>query len=273
VIDAAFEHMINPEQKGDKGQYFTPRPVVKMCVKMLNPKPEEKVIDPACGPAGFLIHCLQWVYEHYLKPKYRGVGLEQHKREYATSKLYGIDFDLRLLRVAKAMMLIAGDGRTNIYRVNSLDKREWKDRSDGLVSAVPDGRFGIVMTNPPFAGKITQPEILGLYDLTYKGDPSKGKRAKKMTRDVLFIERCLRLLKPGGRMAIVLPQGNLNNTNAEPLRKWFMRQARVLAVVGLHVNTFKPFIGTKTRASARKKHVNLAVFRVVLVCQLAPSLA
>jgi type I restriction enzyme M protein len=252
VIDAAFEYMINPEQKADKGQYFTPRPVVKMCVKMLNPKPEERVLDPACGPGGFLIHSLHWVFEHFLKPKYKN-NLDKRKFDYANSRLFGIDFDPRLSRVAKAMMLIAGDGRSNVYRVNSLDPREWKNRTDGLVGAIQDGKFDLVMTNPPFAGKISQPEILGGYDLAYKDDHTKNKRVNKLTRDVMFVERCLRFLKPGGRMAIVLPQGNLNNTNAKYIRAWVMDKARILAVVGLHVNTFKPFTGTKTSVLLLKK--------------------
>ena len=245
VIDAAFEYMINPEQKGDKGQYFTPRPVVKMCVKMLNPKPEERILDPACGPGGFLIHSLNSVFENFIKPRFKN-DLKNRKYRYANSRLFGIDFDPRLMRVAKAMMLIAGDGKSNIYRVSSLDPREWKGRSDGLVGVIQDGKFDLVMTNPPFAGNISQPEILGGYDLAYKGDHTKHKRVNKLTRDVLFIERCLRLLKPGGRLAIVLPQGNLNNTSAEYIRTWLMEKTRILAVVGLHVNSFKPFTGTKT---------------------------
>ena len=255
VIDAAFEYMINPEQKGDKGQYFTPRPVVKMCVKMLNPKPEERVLDPACGPGGFLIHSLQWVFERYLEPRFKS-NLAKKKFDYANSRLFGIDFDPRLMRVAKAMMLIAGDGRSNVYRVNSLDPREWQNRTDGLVSAIEDGRFDIVMTNPPFAGNISQPEILGGYDLAYKGDQTRNRRVNKLTRDALFMERCLRFLKPGGRMAIVLPQGNLNNTNAEYVRAWVLEKARILAVVGIHGNTFKPFTGTKTSVLFLRKWKN-----------------
>jgi type I restriction enzyme M protein len=245
VIDAAFEYMINPEQKADKGQFFTPRPIVKMAVKMLNPKPNELLIDPACGPCGFMIHSLYWVVDRYLKAKY-GLEWKEYRTKYAQSNLFAIDFDPRLVKVAKAMMLIAGDGRAHVYRVNSLDSREWKGRTDGLVDAIKDGKFDVLMTNPPFAGQIKQPEILGTYDLAYKGDPTKHKRVNKLTRDVLFIERCLSFLCPGGRMAIVLPQGNLNNTNAEYIRKYVMDKARILAVVGLHVNTFKPFTGTKT---------------------------
>jgi len=253
VIDAAFEYLINPEQKGDKGQYFTPRPVVKMCVKMLNPNPEERLLDPACGPGGFLIHSLHWVSENYLRPRFKN-NLAKKKFDYANSRLFGIDFDQRLSRVAKAMMLIAGDGRSNVYKVNSLDPREWKNRTDGLIDTIKDGKFDVLMTNPPFAGKITHPEVLGGYDLAYKGDNSKHRRVNKLTRDVLFIERCLRFLKPGGRMAIVLPQGNLNNTNAEYIRTWIMQKARTLAVVGLHGNTFKPFTGTKTSVLFLQKY-------------------
>lgn len=245
VIDLAFEYMINPEQKADKGQFFTPRPIVKMAVKMLNPKPHELALDPACGPCGFMIHSLYWVVDRYLKPRY-DLEWKGYRTDYARSNLFAIDFDPRLVKVAKAMMLIAGDGRTNVYRVSSLDPREWKGRTDGLIDALKDGKFDVLMTNPPFAGQIKQPEILGTYDLAYKGDPTRHKRVNKLTRDVLFIERCLNFLCPGGRMAIVLPQGNLNNTNAEYIRKYVMDKARILAVVGLHVNTFKPFTGTKT---------------------------
>ncbi len=135
VIDAAFDYMINPEQKGDKGQYFTPRPVVKMCVKMLNPKPNERILDPACGPGGFLIHSLHWVFEYFLKPKFKN-SLDKRKFDYANSRLFGIDFDPRLSRVAKAMMLIAGDGRSNIYRVSSMEQREWINRTDVHIRAI-----------------------------------------------------------------------------------------------------------------------------------------
>lgn len=243
VIDAAFEYMVNPEQKGDKGQYFTPRQVVKMCVKMLNPKPDEVALDPACGACGFMLHALNWVYDKYIKTRYKN-NLAKRKSDYANSKLYAIDFDPRLVRIAMAMMLIAGDGRSNVHRVNSLDPREWKNNPTRF--AIKDGMFDVVMTNPPFAGEIKQPEILGEFDLAYKGDHIKNKRVNKLTRDVLFLERCLRFLKPGGRMAIVLPQSNFNNVSAEYVRKFIIDKARILAIAGLDVNTFKPFTGTKT---------------------------
>jgi type I restriction enzyme M protein len=269
VVDAAFEYLINPEQKGQKGQYFTPRPVVKMAVKMLNPRDGELVLDPACGSCGFLIHTIRHVQNLYgwnQKDIYR----------YANDYIYANDFDDRLKKVAKVMMLIAGDGKANVLSVNALDIREWQNsdaakRIGVFGRDVRDGKFDIVMTNPPFAGKVTgktQLYAYDLYELASAGQISdeddateteaaedadaeiaKLKNRRKvsgMKRDVLFLERCLDLLKTGGRMAIVLPQGNLNNLGTEALRRWFAGRARILAVVGLHVNTFKPFTGTKT---------------------------
>lgn len=246
VLDAAFEHLINPEQKGDKGQYFTVRHVVQMCVDMLNPRDNEACLDPACGPCGFMIHTLKHVTENEKFKKRWGREVEFRKKEYAQNYLYAIDFDQKLAKVAKVMMLIMGDGKTHVFRVNSLDPREWVNHPHRVGDFVRDGMFDLIMTNPPFAGEITQAEVLGGYDLAYKGDPAQNKRANKVERDVLFIERCLRLLKPGGRMAIVLPQGIFNNTSDEYIRKYVMKQARILAVVGLQGNMFKPFTGTKT---------------------------
>jgi len=268
VVDAAFEYLINPEQKGQKGQYFTPRPVVKMSVKMINPQDGEKVIDPACGSCGFLIHTIRHVQ------KLHGWKTNQVYR-YANEYLYGVDFDERLKKVAKTMMIIAGDGKANVFGVSALDVREWQN-SDARTKIgefskeVKDGDFDIVLTNPPFAGKVTGKTQLSAYDLYElaatgalvedeeegngegeegESEPEKLKKRKKvggMKRDILFVERCLDLLKPGGRTAIVLPQGNLNNLGTRALRTYIAGRARLLAVVGLHVNTFKPFTGTKT---------------------------
>jgi len=246
VLDAAFEHLINPEQKGDKGQYFTPRHVVRMCVEMLNPQENEMCLDPACGPCGFMIHTLKYVTESEAFQHRWGHEAGAKRKEYAQNYLYAIDFDHKLAKVAKVMMLIMGDGKTHVFRVNTLDPREWKNHPHRVGDFIHDGTCDVLMTNPPFAGEITAAEVLGGYDLAYKGDPTQHKRSAKVERDVLFIERCLRFLRPGGRMAIVLPQGIFNNTTEQFIRDYAMRQARLLAVVGLPVNMFKPFTGTKT---------------------------
>jgi type I restriction enzyme M protein len=263
AVDAAFEYLINPEQKGQKGQYFTPRPVVKMAVKMLNPQDGEKIIDPACGSCGFLIHSIrhvQKVYDWDVNKVYK----------YANDYLFAVDFDDRLKKVAKTMMIIAGDGKANVFGVNALDVRDWqnseaKNKIGEFSKDIRDGDFDLVLTNPPFAGKVsgkTQLAAFDLYELAATGslqddeedeanddEEEKLKKRRKvagMKRDILFIERCLDLLKPGGRMAIVLPQGNLNNLGTRALRTWLTQRAQLLAIVGLNVNTFKRFTGTKT---------------------------
>jgi type I restriction enzyme M protein len=260
---AALEYLINPEQKVQKGQYFTPRPVVKMAVKMLNPQDGEKIIDPACGSCGFLIHSIrhvQKVYDWDVNKVYK----------YANDYLFAVDFDDRLKKVAKTMMIIAGDGKANVFGVNALDVRDWqnseaKNKIGEFSKDIRDGDFDLVLTNPPFAGKVsgkTQLAAFDLYELAATGslqddeedeanddEEEKLKKRRKvagMKRDILFIERCLDLLKPGGRMAIVLPQGNLNNLGTRALRTWLTQRAQLLAIVGLNVNTFKRFTGTKT---------------------------
>jgi type I restriction enzyme M protein len=174
--------------------------------------------------------------------------------------VYGIDFDARSVKIAKALNLIAGDGRSNVYRLNTLDPTTWDQ--EGQVSLRPRLRrfpekasdqenqrtyryfdFDILMTNPPFAGEIKDTRMLHKYELARRDD---GKWQPSMGRDVLFIERNLDFLKPGGRMAIVLPQGRFNNLGDERIRRFIAEQCRILAVVGLHGNTFKPHTGTKT---------------------------
>jgi type I restriction-modification system DNA methylase subunit len=256
LMDHAFEYLLAPESKGDKGQYFTPRQVVKMAVKMLNPRHNERVLDPACGPCGFLIHTLLHVRDTYFRTEFPR-NWDTQSQNYGKVHLYAVDFDPRVERVARFMMWVAGDGSANVFRMNSLDEREWR-RDPRFLREVADGGFDVIMTNPPFAGTIRHPQILTKYDLAYKERLVRRrtketvevhrnrKRQNTMTRDVLFLERCLRWLAPGGRMAIVLPQGNFNNVSAEYIRREIMRRARILAVVGLDVNTFKPHTGTKT---------------------------
>jgi len=261
IVDAAFEYLLPEVAKGKKGQYFTPRHVIDMAVKMLNPRDKEYIIDPASGSGGFLIHAMQWVWSHDLK------GSPHEKQvEYARRYIYGIDFDDKPVKISRALMLIAGDGRSHIFKLNSLNPKEWlgsnseKEKAraelrDQLLKtgdyerdreneeAFRNFAFDILLTNPPFAGKIKEQLLLREYELVKN---KKGKIPKQVGRDLLFIERALQFIKPGGRLAIVLPQGKLNNTNTEHIRQWLLDKARILAVVGLHNNTFKPHTGTKT---------------------------
>lgn len=261
IIDRAFEYLLPDVAKGKKGQYFTPRHVIDMAIKMLNPKKNENIIDPASGSGGFLIHAMQWVWDHDLADASRDT-----KVHFAATHIYGIDFDDKPVKISRALMLIAGDGKSHIFKLNSLNPKEWQgDEQEKLkargelleklykfndYSKDSDNQknfryldFDVLLTNPPFAGEIIDRTLLNDYTLA-KND--KGKLRNKMERHILFIERTLNLVKPGGRIAIVLPQGVLNNTNMQYIRQWLFDKARILAVVGLEVNTFKPHTGTKT---------------------------
>lgn len=178
------------------------------------------------------------------------------------NKVFAIDFDEKAVRVARTLNLIAGDGQTNVLHLNTLDYDRWDDtikdedwqdtyfsgwtklkkmRADK--NSNRDFNFDILMANPPFAGDIKESRILAKYELSKN---SAGKTANKVGRDILFIERNLDFLKPGGRMAIVLPQGRFNNSSDRYIRDYIAERCRILAVVGLHGNVFKPHTGTKT---------------------------
>lgn len=256
VIDEAFEYLITQVAKGSKGQYFTPRYVIDMAAKMLNPKPNEYMIDPASGSCGFTVHSIFWVWGKQIT----GEPPQGWMKDYASEMVYAIDFDDKAVKIAKAVNLIAGDGKTNVYKLNSLDPSTWDDEGKGVfghfLTRFEDKQkdeenqrkfkyfnFDVLMTNPPFAGDISERQILREYKLAENKD---GKMKTEVGRDILFIERCLNSLRAGGRMAIVLPQGRFNNSSDEYIRNFVMERARILAVVSLDGNSFKPHTGTKT---------------------------
>jgi type I restriction enzyme M protein len=269
VVDEAFEYLINQSSKGEKGQYFTPRYVIDMCVKMLNPQEDEAIIDTAAGSSGFPVHTIFHVWQQIIADEGLQVSnlfsLEKKParcEDYVKGKVFAIDFDEKAVRVSRTLNLIAGDGETNVLHLNTLDYESWKERSEeedwrdvygdgfkrlrGFTEKKNDYKsfqFDIVMANPPFAGEIKEARITTKYDLALRAN---GKRQEKMGRDILFIERNLDFLKAGGRMAVVLPQGRFNNSSDKEIRNFIAERCRILAVVGLHGNTFKPHTGTKT---------------------------
>ena len=248
IVDQAFEYLLPDVAKGTKGQYFTPRHVIDMAVKMLNPKENEYIIDPASGSGGFLTHAMQWVWYHDLDEKSR-----ETKINFAATHIYGIDFDDKPVKISRALMLIAGDGKSHIFKLNSLNPAEWQGDEQEKLRARAEllqrlYRFGdytkdtdnerhfkyfdfdVLLTNPPFAGPIKDRALLNEYFLA-KND--KGKLRNNIDRHILFIERSLSLIKPGGRMAIVLPQGVLNNTNMQYIRKFLLTKQESLQLSDL----------------------------------------
>lgn len=257
VIDEAFEYLVSKSSKGEKGQYFTPRHVIDMCVKMLNPKKGEFMIDTASGSCGFPVHTIFYLTGHL----FENTEISKEDKE-DVLKIFGMDFDEKAVRVARTLNLIAGDGESNVLYLNTLDYERWDEttkteewlltygkgfkRLEALRKTRDSNKefkFDILMANPPFAGDIEESRVIHKYDLGYN---EKRKPKNKVGRDILFIERNLDFIKPGGRLAIVLPQGRLNNTTDKDIRDFIFEKARILAVIGLHSNTFKPHAGTKT---------------------------
>jgi type I restriction enzyme M protein len=269
VVDEAFEYLINKSSKGEKGQYFTPRYVIDMCVKMLNPQEQETLIGTAAGSCGFPVHGIFHIWEQIMKEE----GLNKSHlfttekkparcENYVREKVFAIDFDEKAVRVGRTLNLIAGDGETNVLHLNTLDYERWGEKTDDKNwlktyaqgwfrlddlkterSSNRDFGFDILMANPPFAGDIKETRILARYELGKKPD---GKHQSAVGRDILFIERNLSFVKPGGRLALVLPQGRFNNSSDRRIREYMAEHCRILAVVGLHGNVFKPHTGTKT---------------------------
>ena len=256
VKGTAFQTFIHENMRGDRGEFFTPQPAIELAVGMLNPDYHESVIDPACGTGRFLI----WTMEH-VKKKY---GLDAGRvRDYARAHIAGIDINLDLVKVAKMYMVLYDDGWTNIFAANSLlpfdelEKIAEKMRVPKPATPEPN-KFDIVLTNPPFGtkGKIKDQRILAQFDLAHKWKYDKKQKKwiktsqllREQTPEILFIERCWQLLKPYGRMAIVLPDGILTNSTLGYVRQWIIDHARILAVVSLPQETFVPY-GAGTKAS------------------------
>jgi type I restriction enzyme M protein len=257
AISDAFEVFIGHALKGGQGQFFTPRNVVKMVVEMVNPNHENIIIDPACGSGGFLVECLRYVWNK-AETEFKSLEWPKHeieieKQKIAIKNIRGIDKDYFLSKVAKAYMALLGDGRGGVFCENSLENpTHWNKKTKDEVKME---FFDIVMTNPPFGSKIPVKgeEILKQYDLAhnFKQDKKTGKYLKdklqsKETPQILFIERCLQLLKPNGKLAIVLPDGILGNDSLVYLREWILDKAQILAVIDVPIETFMPYTSTKT---------------------------
>ncbi len=243
-LDAALERLVARDAKGALGQYFTPRDVIRMCVSALNPTTGDLVIDPACGSGAFLYEAIKYARD-------RGGG---------SPRCLGVDLGQRSVRVATLLSHAVDPDALSVHRGNSIDgraytsnePREWapflkthaeRDGESRSWGAWHRLQCDLLLTNPPFAGEIDDPSIIAAYESQRaRGASRKG----AVGREHLFMERAVNLLAPGGRMAIVVPQGILANSTAAYLRKWVMSRCRVLAVVGLNPYSFLPYTGVKT---------------------------
>ena len=235
----AFQKFISRYAREGRGQFFTPDPVISFCTEIIQPKRNEKIIDPACGTGGFLFSAFR-----YVKKKNKDVNL----KNYIRNNLYGIEINAHISKAAKIKFLIESNNFPKIIcdnALNNLKKLELK------YDASLNNRFDIVLTNPPFGtqGKITNYELLSDYKLGYKWykDRVSNNVLKGQTPEILFIERCIQLLRPGGRLGIVLPNGHLENSSLGYLRAYIKNNTNILGVVLLPQDTFIPYgTGVKT---------------------------
>lgn len=258
AIGDAFEVFIGPALRGTEGQFFTPRNVVKMAIEILDPQIGEYVVDPACGSGGFLIVALEYIWkkleEEAKKKGWSKEFLAVKRKEVASKFIAGIDKDSFLAKVTKAYMAIIGDGRGGIFCENSLvSPLEWNSKTRQKIELE---KFDVLVTNPPFGAKIPVKgeRILSQYVLGYKWKSDKetekwiktNKLQPQQPPQILFIERCLQLLRPGGRMGIVLPDGILGNITNSYIRKFVLDKAKILAIIDMPSETFQPSTSTKT---------------------------
>ena len=260
VKGIAFQTFVHAHERGERGEFFTPYPILEVAVKILDPGDDEMILDPACGSGGFLIQTMKHVWDMIdrSRPDLREKMRMDMKITYAHVYTKGIDINPDLARVSKMHMILYDDGHTGIFSANSLEPFERINDIALRAGAGEIKSFKIVMTNPPFGtkGKVTDRRILEQFDLGYKWkkDRKTGKWIKTnelqkgQTPEILFIERCLQFLKNEGRMAIVLPDGILTNITLGYVREFIISKARILAVVSLPQVTFIPH-GAGTKAS------------------------
>ena len=235
----AFQKFLSHHEKDGRGQFFTPEPVIDFCVAMMQPKPNETIIDPACGSGGFLMSALKYLQNN---------NTELDTKKVVSKNLFGSDINKSIARIAKMKLLLEANGKTNVLCTNSLEDLD----SLKLTLSHSEG-FDLVLANPPFGAKITNTSTLSKFDLGYKWTNHSNEYHKtksvypNQNAEILFIERCLQLLKEGGRMAIVLPNGNFENPSLEYLRYYIKLKAKILAIINLPQETFIPFgTGVKT---------------------------
>ena len=243
VIGDAFEELIGGSFRGGEGQFFTPKNVVQMMVEFLEPKSGEKILDPACGSGGFLSSALKFL----LKNK----GFDY--------SIIGIDKDSFLSKLSKIYLTLIGDSDYSVFCENSLDLPDnWGKKTQ---SEIRSNSFDIILTNPPFGAKIpvVGDDVLAQYDLGYnwkKYDKDWKKTnliLEKQPPQILFIERCMQLLKDGGRMGIVLPEGIFGNPSERYIWEYILQNASIIGVVSLSQETFQPSTHTKTSVLFLKK--------------------
>jgi len=253
----AFEKFLGKVLRDENGQYFTPRNVVKCMVEILDPDENDLIIDPACGSGGFLLYSLMHVIEKISK-KYKEDkdSLNRIGWDFAHKQIFGIEINDRIARIAMMDMIIHEDGHSNIECNNALLNYDAFEKKREILPK----KYSLVFTNPPFGAVVKDNKILRNFDLRKDRDNQKT--------EILFIERCLDLLKEKGKIGIVLPDSILTNSSLQYVRDYITKKSEILAVISLPQHTFVPsgasvksslLFVTKRENPAREYNVFMAI--------------
>ncbi|AMA08956.1 N-6 DNA methylase [Picosynechococcus sp. PCC 73109] len=291
VKGKAYEELVGANLRGDRGEFFTPRNVQKMTIRMLDPKITDRILDQSCGTGGFLVIAMNEVIEKLKKEA--GVtdnsepwmqnALNTRIQETAKNNFFGIDINPDLVKATKMNMVMNNDGSGNIFRQDSLlHPFQWQSsfreefakalgvKPESIRNEKDLAHFDVIATNPPFGSKlpIKDQETLGQYQLGHVWQPTETGEWEPTDRlqtsappEILFIERCWQLLKPGGRMGIVLPDAILGAPGLLYVRHWMIRHCRIVASIDLHPDTFQPRNGTQTSVLILQKKTEAEINR------------
>lgn len=255
LIGAAYQGLTSREQRAGQGQFFTPANVTAMMVELLAPPPGARIIDPACGAGGFLAAANNYARQQVHAEPFRLTGMER---------------DSFTAAFARAQLSLAGNADYRIHCLDSLaNSRQWPQEAQ---EQIPWGQFDLVLANPPFgtALAIADPKRLEQYQLGRRWSQKSGQwrptasLLKRQQPQLLFLERCLELLTEGGRLGIILPDGNLSNPSERYVREYLAREAAMLAVVSLPAETFQPYTNIKASALfVEKRGAQRSIFMAI----------
>jgi len=305
VKGKAYEELVGANLRGDRGEFFTPRNIMRMAVEMVNPKPGEKVCDTSCGTGGFLVTAMNRIIEELKRSVTHDLGMDEvdwsddwrrivrdRVKQIAASDFYGFDINPDLVKATKMNMVMNNDGSGNIHRNDSLlPPHEWSQelkselasplqiQVDSITNANSIEFFDVIVTNPPFGSDIPikDTHILEQFDIGHiwrkSGDVGWEMSDTLQTSvppEQLFIERCLQFLKPNGRLAIVLPDSILGNPGLGHIRQWLLEKTRIVASVDLHADAFQPRNGTQTSVLILQKKTQEVINEERYTRQIAP---
>lgn len=274
AVGKAFQVLRGRALKGEEGAYFTPPPLVDCVISILAPDHTTSLIDPAAGTGGFLAAALNRVFGQLDAKRLSADRRAEAKRQWAGESLFAVDKDVVSTKLCKAYLTLLGDGRSHVYRANTIDRRDWNDRPDDISRVVADSRFDIGLTNPPFGQNLTVPEDVGrreglltcrAWKQNERGEWQPGERVVEQQLGVAFFERTLSMLKPEtGRMAIVLPETFLFSSSFRWFVDWICRSVTVTHVVDVPMVAFEEFCRAKTCLLFIRKQVPSARHQIMM---------